>query len=250
MIHCTDEELILHYYGEGSPAVERHLDTCAECATSSRSLADTLRLIPTSDVPARDDSYPREVWQRLRGRLPDRPTPWWHAWLAWQPIVGAAAVATLVAAAFLAGRMGAPRTTTPTSAAVPADPAEAGERVRLAAIGDHLERSERVLLDLVNADGAQVDLSAQQVWAADLVDSNRLYRDAALRAGDGMVAGVLDDLERSLLEIVHGPSTVTPAQLDDVRTRLDAANLLFRVRVLADDLHEREIARPQPRKTL
>jgi hypothetical protein len=105
-----------------------------------------------------------------------------------------------------------------------------------------------VLLDLVNAEGQTVDLTDQQTWAADLIDANRLYREAATRAGDTLVANVLDDLERSLLEIVHGPSMPRPAELDDVRARVDAAALLFKVRILADELHEREIAIVQPRK--
>jgi hypothetical protein len=83
----------------------------------------------------------------------------------------------------------------------------------------------------------------------DLVDTNRLYRDAAERAGDSTVAGLLDELERTLLEIANGPSTLTPAELEAVRARLDAAALLFRVRILSDELHEREIAPAQPRKT-
>ncbi len=126
---------------------------------------------------------------------------------------------------------------------------DASERVRLAAIGDHLDRSERVLLDLMNADGDRIDLSSEQQWASDLIDANRLYRDASARDGDEMVAGVLDDLERTLLEIVHGPTAPTRAQLDDVRARLDAAALLFKVRVLASELHEREVAPVHPRKT-
>src|SRR5262249_48406571 len=161
----------------------------------------------------------------------------------------------LMAIAFVAGRLwpaggpasqpaiGVVERTAPSSAS------DADDRVRLAAISDHLDRSERVLLDLMNAQGDRVDLSDQQVWAADLIDSNRLYRDAATQAGDLMIATVLDDLERSLLDVVHGPSTLTPAQLDDVRTRVDAAALLFKVRVLADELHEREAAPVPLRKT-
>jgi hypothetical protein len=106
-----------------------------------------------------------------------------------------------------------------------------------------------VLLDLINADGDRVDLSAQQKWAAELIDSNRLYRDATTQADDWAVDSVLDDLERSLLDIVHGPSTPTPEELDAVRTRLDADTLLFKVRVLADELHDREIAPIRSRKT-
>ncbi len=127
--------------------------------------------------------------------------------------------------------------------------ADAGERVRLAAISDHFEQSERVLLDIINADGQSVDVSEQQAWAADLIDSGRLYRHAAERAGDGTAAGLLDELERHLLEIVHGPSTLTPAELGAVRARLDAAALLFKVRVMAHELRERELESVRPRKT-
>ena len=247
--HCTEDELILHYYGEGSPEVERHLGKCAECTAAHQSLAATLQLVPVSDVPARDDSYPMEVWQRLRGHLPERNPPWWQAWFAWTPATALAGVAVLVLTAFVAGRMW-PGPAPVVVTALPSIDAAASDRVRLAATGDHLEQSERVLLDLVNAQGDRVDLSDQQVWAADLIDSNRLYRDAATLAGDFFVANVLDDLERSLLDVVHGPSKVTPAQLDDVRTRVDAAALLFKVRVLADELHERESAPVPARKTL
>jgi hypothetical protein len=129
----------------------------------------------------------------------------------------------------------------------------AGERVRLAAVSDHLEESERVLLDFVNAYGTAdqpADVSWQQQWAADLISANRLYRDASTAAGDDTVATVLDELERNLLELVHGPATLTPQQLDQVRLRLDAAALLFRVRVLSEELRERELAPPPPRKTI
>ena len=101
-----------------------------------------------------------------------------------------------------------------------ADPRTGGERARTVAIIDHLERSERVLLDLSNAEGPDVDVSVEQAWAADLVDANRLYREAATQAGETTTASVLDDLERSLLDIVHAPSTLTPAELEDVRARL------------------------------
>jgi hypothetical protein len=55
---------------------------------------------------------------------------------------------------------------------------------------------------------------------------------------------VLDELERNLLEVVHSPSQITAAQLDDVRRRIDAAALLFKVRVLGDELRQRELAMP------
>lgn len=252
MTHYTDEDLILYYYGEGRghdrAAVEHHLESCAECTAAYQALAGTLQLIAGADVPERDDSYPLEVWQRIRARLPEQETPWWQAWFEWRLVAAASVVAALVVAAFVAGRLSPPGPPSASVAVASVDPNDAGARVRLAATGDHLERSERVLLDLVNAAGPTVDLTDEQAWAADLIDSNRLYREAATRAGDTLVANVLDELECSLLEIVHGPSKAMPAELDEVRARVDAAALLFKVRILADELHEREVAPVQPRK--
>jgi hypothetical protein len=249
-MHCTEDDLILHYYGErrrfqGRHSVERHLEACEACAAAYREIAATLDLIAAPDIPERGEQYGLEVWQQIRLRLPDQEAPWWTG----RRLAVAGGVMALVLAAFIAGRVWPrdPLSVSPVQSA--AGNTDSSERVRLAAVGDHLEQSERVLLDLMNVQGDRVDLSDQQVWAADLIDSNRLYRDAAAQAGDVMIASVLDDLERSLLDVVHGPSTMTPAQLDEVRTRVDAAALLFKVRVLADELHERETAPVPLRKT-
>jgi hypothetical protein len=51
---------------------------------------------------------------------------------------------------------------------------------------------------------------------------------------------VLDDLERSLIEIVHSPSRISAADLEQIRRRIDAAALLFKVRVMSDELRNRE----------
>jgi hypothetical protein len=251
MTHYTDEDLILYYYGEGARRAdtEGHLDTCATCMAVYRSISDTLQLVPDTDIPERNDLYALEVWQRIRSRLSEHHAPWWHAWFAWRPLTLAPAVVALVTVAFVAGRSWPSRAPTAPGTVLSMDPNEAGDRVRVAAIGDHLERSEGVLLDLVNTGGQTVDLTDQQASAADLIDANRLYRDAATRAGDARVANVLDDLERCLLDVVHGPSMPTPTQLEDIRTRMDAAALVFKVRILADELHERETAPVHTRKT-
>jgi hypothetical protein len=251
MTHYTDEDLILHYYGEGTrrAAVEGHLEICAACKALYSSIGDTLQLVPETEIPTRDDSYALEVWQRIRSRLPEHQVPWRHACFEWSPMTVAAAVVALVMTAFVAGRTWPSRAPTAPIAVPAVDPNTAGDRVRLAAIGDHLERSEGMLLDLINAGAETIDLTDQQTSAADLIDANRLYRDAATRAGDARVASLLDDLERSLLDLVHGPSMPTPAQLEAIRTRMDAAALVFKVRILADELHERETAPIHTRKT-
>jgi hypothetical protein len=261
MSHYSDDDLILYYYGEGRrrAAIERHLDECAACAQSYRTIAATLALIVEPTVPARGDRYGLEVWQRIRHQLPEAPAPWWTLWFHWHGLAmagGAVALAAVIAAAFVAGRVWPPHTAArPDLTQASEAPADTSSRVLAAAVSDHLERSERVLLDIMNASGAsggrdtRVDLRDEQAWASDLIDANRLYRQAAARGGDTTVAMVLDDLERNLLEIVHGPSTLTPAQLEQVRARIDAAALLFKVRVLHDELRERETAPALPRKT-
>ena len=92
----------------------------------------------------------------------------------------------------------------------------------------------------MNASDRGDDISTEQRWAVDLLDASRLYRQDAADAGEQSVANVLDELERSLLEIVHSPSQISAADLEQIRRRIDAAALLFKVRVMRDELRQRE----------
>ena len=256
-MHYTEDDLILYYYGEHRRRVrvEEHLGECAACGAVYRNLAATLALVADPVVPERGDQYGLEVWQKIRHQLPEQDAPWWAVWTRPNRLALAGAAAMILLVAFIAGlswpradRAGQPGNAAvdPFRATAP-EPADAGERVRLAAVSDHLEQSERVLLDFVNAYGTAdrpADVSSQQQWASDLISANRLYRDASTAAGDDTVAAILDELERNLLELVHGPATLTPAELDRIRLRMDAAALLFRVRVLSEELRERELASP------
>jgi hypothetical protein len=114
------------------------------------------------------------------------------------------------------------------------------QRILLTSVADHLDRSERVLTDIMNA--PRGDISIEQRWADDLLTTSRLYRQDAVDAGEQSVAAVLDELERSLLEIVNSPSKISAADLEQIRRRIDAAALLFKVRVMSDGLREREQA--------
>jgi hypothetical protein len=262
MKHTTEDDLVLYFYGEGRRAgqVDRHLSECAECSALYKEIAGTLALVGTPDAPARGVEYGDHIWQRISRELPERERVGGLAWLHWHRTSLAAAAALLLVVSLAGARLWpGVRTASPAASAggavadapsADARPGDASSRVRLAAIGDHLEQSERVLLDVVNAEGASIDVSQQQAWAAALVDSNRFYRDAAKSAGEADVANLLDELERSLLDIVHGPSKLTAAELDRALVRLDAATLLFKIRVLSDELRERELAPLKPRTTL
>ena len=55
MTHLSNEELILHYYGEAEdPApVDRHLDECQECRAVYGSLERVLNVMEALPVPER-----------------------------------------------------------------------------------------------------------------------------------------------------------------------------------------------------
>jgi hypothetical protein len=122
-------------------------------------------------------------------------------------------------------------------------------------VGDHLGKSEMVLMELSNAAPSspkqkQVNISAEQKRAEDLLDENRLYRETARQQGDTALAGVLDELERVLLDVAHSPQELTPARLGALQKRIEARGILFKVRVVDKELQEKQkAANSAPEKT-
>jgi hypothetical protein len=148
-----------------------------------------------------------------------------------------------VAGAFLAGRWSfAPRhaPVENRARATAPDPSTIHDRVVLAALEDHLDRAERGLVELVNADAdGTIDISAEQAWARDLLDANRLYRQSAGGAASPVVADLLGELEPVLLELVHSPSRLSAAEFDALRARIEERSLVFKVRVSGADVRAR-----------
>jgi hypothetical protein len=120
------------------------------------------------------------------------------------------------------------------------------DRILLVAVGDHLEKSQMVLMELVNApaNGTE-DISHEQQRAEDLLNSNRLYRMTAQEVGDRRLANVLDELERVLVEIAHEPSKVDSEELKDLQRRIEAQGVLFKVRVVGANIRDQK--KPEPK---
>jgi hypothetical protein len=248
MTHLSDDELVLMFYREGDflQEAEAHLTACAACRERHELLAAALREIDAAPVPERDESYGARVWARLQPRLEAERhrRGWWQsiaAAMTWPRLAMGGAVAVLLLAAFFAGRSSvqpAPRTEVAQSEA-PSDGAR--ERVLLAAVGSHLDRSRVVLTEIAHRNGgASSDISPERVTAADLVADNRLYRQAAVRTGDAAVAAVLEDLERVLVEIASSPSQATHDDLARWRDQIDSKGLLFKVTVMGARVRERQ----------
>jgi hypothetical protein len=234
MSHPSEDDLILLYYGEGgvSPAVEAHLASCPACATAFEALRRDLSSIAADPVPARGEDYGPRVWRALQPRLGSRfdarraPAARW-----WAP----AALAASLLAAFLVGRHYPAR---PSPGPIPE---QARDRIFVVMVGDHLERSEMVLLEVANAEGNDpVDVRSAQESAENLVAANRLFRLSARRAGEPGVATVLDELERVLLEVARGPAQLGPEDRAQLRRRIESGDLLFKVRVLESTMRSKE----------
>ena len=242
MSHLSEEQLILHYYGEEGDALaaERHLDECEACRALYGSLQRTLNVVDSLPVPEPGAEYGEQVWKRIEHRLPARRRARWLWALPspWRWAAASAAFAALLVAAFLAGRF-YPHPRQPVQLAA-ADP-QAGERILLVAVGDYLERSQMVLIELANARSpGSLDISAEQERAVDLVSENRLYRQTAAHTGDAAVGSVLDELERVLLDITHAPSRLSAGELEKLRQRLEAEGILFKIRVLGSNVRNQE----------
>jgi hypothetical protein len=246
MNHLSEEQLILQYYGEEGDAfaAAEHLDRCDECRAHYSSLQRVLNVVDSLPVPVRGEEYGSEVWQRIAGRLPRRRRSWTFGG-QWRWAGAVAALASLLVVAFLAGRMFPAANRKPAPVDTLADK-QAGERVLLVAVGDFLERSQMVLIELNHATPAEkLDISAEQERAADLVSENRLYRRTALQTGNVSMAGVLDDLERVLVDISHEPAQMGPESLENLQHRLESAGILFKIRVLGTNVKkQQELARP------
>ena len=247
MKHMTEEDLIAYREGvaDERPEIAGHLAVCEECRAELERIEAVLAALDTLPVPDPGDDYGRRVWQEIAPRLPEKPRQWWRPWFEAKRLgaLGAVAAMLVIAIAFLAGRI----TKRGRTGNDVANREQIRERILVVAVGEHLGRSEMMLVELSNAaplDPAhkQVNISAEQRRAEDLLDENRLYRQTALQEGDTALASVLDELERVLLDVAHSPEQVTPAQLEKIRQKIAAEGILFKVRVVGRELQERQKA--------
>jgi hypothetical protein len=252
MTHPTDEELILHYYGEGGTNAETpvaaHLDDCDACRSAWTRLRQTMEMVDVAEVPEPPLEFERVMWARVQPALSAAArSPWparTRAWWSLRALVPLAAIAALIVVAFAAGRLW-PRAAAPIVPAAPALTAAelhaARERVLLTALDDHFEQTQMLLVELMNApasDRAGFDFA--RLSASDLVASSRLYRQTAQMNGDTRLAAVLEELESVLVDVARSPEHVEPRDLTSLRAHIDHENLLFKVRAVTNDIKARQ----------
>jgi hypothetical protein len=201
-----------------------------------------LQQIEPVEVPDPPPVYEEKTWLNLRDRLPEQHRgfrEWLRSPRKWA-LTGA--MALLLVAAFVAGRFWPPHDV---PAAQNSAPVANPQRVVLGAVGGHLERSQMLLVEILNTNPKDtVDLSTEQQQARDLLDANHLYRVSAHRSGDPQVERLLDELGRVLTEIANGPSELSASDLEQIRNRIQSQGLLFKVRVVGSEVNSR-VLRPE-----
>jgi len=243
--HLTEDELILHYYGEtdrdDASRVAAHLASCVECQGANEKLARVMAMVDSASPVEAPDGFERIAWARLEPKLESNSTRTLRSFFWFPQWALAGGVAALLVAAFWAGRISniSGNPSSPGAAAVAeVEP----ERVLRTEVRDHLDRTQNMLVELVNADQDHADvLAGEQARAADLVAANRLMRQSALQSGDAQIVDILEDLERVLLEIANAPADASSKQVTDLQSRITDEDLLFRLRVIASEMRQRQM---------
>lgn len=252
--HIEEEDFVLDYYGELDAAerdrVRAHLASCGLCQLADQDVRATLRLVDVAPPPELPPSFEREMWARIEPHLADGRSAggWSQRFAAWlyvapgrrMPVAWAAGVAVALVAAFFVGRFGRPDATAPEDVRATTETV-ARERVLDAEVGEHFERSRRVLSDLVNTTELEpVTLASDRARAADLVAAGRVYRQTADVLGEATTSELLEDLERVLVDVANSSPETAPEELRDVRARIDEQDLVFRLRVAGAELQRRQ----------
>ena len=229
--HLTDEELLLDYYGEATATeqtrVHAHLAQCDDCRRLDTELRAVLSAVETTPITEPPPDFEREMWARIEPLLPVRRRERSWSWML-PPLAAAAAVVLLVVAAYSAGR----RSNQPPPTEATVERNDALERLVRAEVGDHFERSQRMLVELAHADLATMPVPGGRARAADLVAAGRLYRPSVERIDDVVAVGLLEDIERVLVEVANGPADAGPDDMARLQQRIADQDLLFRLRVV------------------
>lgn len=261
-MHLTEDDLILHYYGEAQAAehdVEGHLGACAACRASWQQLRRVMEALDAAPVPEPSAAFEHNVWARLEGELftagPSRSTnrTGWRAWFTAPRLVMAGSLAAIV---IIVGALRMSTGVAPDDTTV-ADADAHREQVMLTAVSDHIEQSQVVLVELANAEAPDgeaggIDVTLERDAADDLVSAGRLYRETARDTGNLQLVALLEELELVLVDIARGPGALSAAELAAIRTQIEEQQLIFKLQVLGADVKARRESATEvkPQRTL
>jgi hypothetical protein len=239
MNHLSEEELIAHAYAEDdNNAVQQHLQACAECAKAYSGLGSDMADMKFAEAPTRDAAYGHRVWESIADSLPayESRKSWFRGGL-WPTLGYTVAGMVLVVSAFLGGRLWEHRHAQTVAQNHPQQHeqsvAKPTQRVLVVVLSDHLDRSERLLVELNHADADNGKLASPlRDEARSLLPANRICRQNAKQDDDRALSSALDRLDRLLLELANQPEGLSSQTISRLQDEMNADGLLFEVRVL------------------
>ena len=242
MKHLTEEELIEYGYGEGDKLlIEEHFAVCRECEKAFSAVQSDLAEMKFPNPPCRPQDYGDSVWQSLRNQLPayEAPKRRWLSTGLFRGLSYAAACALLLACAFAGGRLWERQQAAISAKNHMAKPQPVGTtehatpRVVVVVLSDHLDRSERLLVELKHADADSTEMvSPLRDEARSLLAANRICQQKAKQNDDPALTGALDHLDRLLAELANEPGGLNSATISRLQDEMNKDGLLFEVRVL------------------
>lgn len=246
MKHLTDEELTIAAYGEGTADAAGHVAECAECSRAFADLKADLTDLRREEAPERDDAYGERVWASIRGSMAEyRPRRW--SWLR-APITlrlsYAALAAALVAGGFVAGRLWEHAQRKPEPNVASAATPRPKQPIVVVVLGDHLDRSERLLVELKHVDAHNTDmLPPLRDEARSLLVANHICRERAEKDGNEDLENALDRLDHLLAQMANRPDGLSADAIDHLKEEMNSDGLLFEVRVLRSRVRDGSLNR-------
>ena len=194
MKHLTEEELMA--YREGGHKDHRqiavHLSECPLCYEAMARIENVFTALSAMPEPEPGPDFEERMWGQLAPRLLVNSTKWWEGLFSPRRFVAVAASGGGRRAGVLRRKNDQAQRTQHGHCGYQQSSGTGARCCR----GEHLDRSEMVLMELQNTQPVDdtkhlIDFSSAQHRAEDLLEENRLYRETALkegRSGDGQHA--------------------------------------------------------------
>ena len=252
MKHLTDDQMMEQVYGESEDraAVEQHFASCRACADGFAELQRDLAALDRIEAPGREARYGERVWAAIAPLLPVygiKKRRWWTSGLV-KGLSYAAVCSLLVCSAFYAGRTWE-RKNQPPVAHVQAPPSGPKQPIVVVVLDDHLDRSERFLVELKHAD---LDPSAMATpmgeEARSLLAANRVCRKNAAETDDPELNTALDHLDHLLAIAANQPGGLNAQTISRLQEEMNRDGVLFEVRVLRSRISRRPGTKNAPAK--
>ena len=249
--HLNDDQLVLLYYREPleETGLDGHLAGCSTCLARFQALTRVLEVVAQDEAPEPAGDFEARLIAQVtaaakkeeRGKLLQFPGRFQG--MARVLAAGAALAACLILAFTVGRQVGHVEEQTLSAS-------QQKERVLLTALGEHLGRSRVTLVELKNREASDADLKDLQAAADNLVTASRLFRAAAERAGEGQIAGVMEETERLLMRFAAAPDAEAKHELKGLREKVDSRDLLFRLQVMEAQVEKREKNIPSLKSSL